>query len=56
MGRQSLVEYINDQWKGDNRAIEHEYARNKAIGTFLGCWKSGMLVRAPSPSLYLIGI
>jgi hypothetical protein len=44
MGRQSLVEYIEAQWKGDETIIEYEYARNKKIGLALNHWKGGVLV------------
>lgn len=44
MGRQSLVEYIEAIWKGDETIIEYEYARNKKIGLSLNMWKGGILV------------
>lgn len=42
MGRQSLADYVN--WKGDEKMIEFEYQRNKAIGLHLNHWKGGVLV------------
>lgn len=44
MGRQSLAEYIEAQWKGDETMIEMEYARNKRIGLSLNQWKGGTLI------------
>lgn len=44
MGRQSLAEYIDAQWKGDEAMVEMEYSRNKKIGLSLNHWKGGVLV------------
>ena len=44
MGRQSLAEYIESQWKGDENMVDMEYARNKKIGLSLNHWKGGVLV------------
>lgn len=44
MGRQSLAEYIEAQWKGDEAMVEMEYSRNKKIGLSLNHWKGGVLV------------
>lgn len=44
MGRQSLAEYIEVQWKGDETMVEMEYARNKRIGLSLNHWKGGTLI------------
>jgi hypothetical protein len=44
MGRQSLVEYINQRWKGSAEDIERERLRNKEIGELTGMWKGGLLV------------
>lgn len=44
IGRQSLSEYIEAQWKGDETMVELEYARNKRIGLSLNYWKGGVLV------------
>lgn len=41
-GSQSLARYVG--WRGDRKAVEEEYAKNKAIGDATGCWKSGVLV------------
>eukprot|EP00029_Vermamoeba_vermiformis_P004029 TRINITY_DN14559_c0_g1_i1.p1 TRINITY_DN14559_c0_g1~~TRINITY_DN14559_c0_g1_i1.p1 ORF type:complete len:250 (+),score=65.75 TRINITY_DN14559_c0_g1_i1:174-923(+) len=44
LGRQSLVEYIAEKWKGTKEDIEMEFERNKEIGTMLAHWKGGMLI------------
>lgn len=44
MGRQSLAEYIEIQWTGDETMIEMEYGRNKKIGLSLNQWKGGTLI------------
>jgi len=42
MGTQSLARHVG--WKGDQAAVEREYAKHKRIGEATGCWKSGYLV------------
>ena len=42
MGTQSLARHVG--WKGDQAAVEQEYAKHKRIGEATGCWKSGYLV------------
>ena len=44
MGRQSLVQYIEDGWKGNADDVAREYENNKRIGLELNCWKGGVLV------------
>lgn len=44
MGRQSLADYIEAQWKGDETLIEMEYTRNKKIGLSVNQWKGGALI------------
>jgi hypothetical protein len=44
IGRQSLAEYIEAVWKGDETMIEMEYLRNRKIGLSLNAWKGGVLV------------
>jgi hypothetical protein len=43
MGTQSLGRYPKG-WRGDQAAVDAEYAKHKAIGEATGCWKSGTLV------------
>jgi len=31
-------------WRGDRAAVDAEYAKHKALGERLKCWKGGVLV------------
>ncbi|KAJ2687768.1 hypothetical protein IWW39_002708 [Coemansia spiralis] len=42
IGRQNLQLYKD--WKGDSKAVQREYERNKDIGLQHGTWKGGALV------------
>src|SRR4051794_26707219 len=44
MGRQSLVQYIEECWKGNAADVTKEYEKNKALGIKFDCWKGGVLV------------
>lgn len=49
LGTQSLARHVG--WRGNRAAVDAEYARHKALGERLKCWKGGVLVEDDHGSL-----